>query len=1040
MRVSGLVNKQRFTLILVELINSSEMPLSGKQKDYARDDSDVDILSRESRMIPPFLGQQQSHSDLGPRRRNSHRSMTSSSSNSDSGSGAGGRSNSESGTRPTIQVKKTNSNDIPMAGGKNIRGVSHKTLMNIRAIHTSSSGNNSVASVHDNQSVSSNSTVTNGGKTSNSASNRSSLSSNSSSNSGVEVVDAYPPLPPSSSSSSKVAQGYPPTSSMSVPNTVGKFTPPPIPPAVVVHTSPPRMTTTLESSLNGKSSTTSVPTTLATAYAAAAAAASPSSSQSPPISSSSSSILYSPPSSSSVSSRGLSRGDSNGGPISAERTLSSPPYKQFDYGNLLNMVQSPEKGDVNLISSQHSLSLSSSNGSMGAGVSSNMSTNVSHKNSSEYINSSSSVSSSSGGGSSNNSIATNGSLNASGNHSSISRGGVNISGGANGRSINSNQTRSNGGSNSRKISISELSASALQMNSAIIVSGSSASSPLSPASGTLSPPPPPSLLHFQQGHGGSSQGPYWQANQKVYEKLHPDMMAATKHSLDLLACESRDSEEEMRLYQQDQVRRGSNSNIGVSGVYQGQPYVSGATASRSYDSVLQGGLLAPCLPDKPLLKVVLVGDSNVGKTSLMHRYFDSSSTVTTDGGSISRSLSNSHSIQIANSSSTGGKQATAHQKSDDSSTQASNNSNSTKGVDFRGKIVTVDKYDCKFQVWDTSGSEKIQKITRAYYKGAHAFGIVYDITNEASIQRIPYWIDELRTVMTEYAISNPSAAANYPFPPPIVLIGNKVDLEDHRLVTSAYVENYARENALKGYVEVSALEGFQVKELMEIMIHLSFKYVSSHPDFFSIHVPSLALSELTQTQSWVNDSVEAPIDTETSHRRESDLSSTGDVVTNTMNEQVVGNHRPDSVRVDRALKPEARSSSCNSLDSFLSTGDKMDLSIPRKDQENPSLTASQDARVTLLRADTENSVPTKLTTIGQVQGMNSAADSTSSNAPSLIVYPPNEKIVPSTKDDIQFTRAPTNESSKNRNSKKDKTKDPKIKVLNDDVGCRCAIS
>lgn len=125
-----------------------------------------------------------------------------------------------------------------------------------------------------------------------------------------------------------------------------------------------------------------------------------------------------------------------------------------------------------------------------------------------------------------------------------------------------------------------------------------------------------------------------------------------------------------------------------------------------------------------IFKIILVGDSYVGKTNIMSKY-----------------LKNEF-------------------KSD---------SKATVGVEFGAKKFVIDGKNVKAQIWDTAGQERYKSITNAYYKGAKGAFVVYDITRKETFDSVDHWISDL----------NSSGDKNMT----ILLVGNKCDLEDQRQVS-----------------------------------------------------------------------------------------------------------------------------------------------------------------------------------------------------------------------------------------------------------------
>ena len=149
-------------------------------------------------------------------------------------------------------------------------------------------------------------------------------------------------------------------------------------------------------------------------------------------------------------------------------------------------------------------------------------------------------------------------------------------------------------------------------------------------------------------------------------------------------------------------------------------------------------------------KVVVVGDSGVGKTNLIKRF-------------------------ITN--------------------EFSENFKATIGVEFMSKTYKINKHLFKIEIWDTAGQERYKSITSAYYKGAKGAFVVYDLTRRATFTNIEKWIGELKTCGNEDVF--------------ILLIGNKSDLKDKRQVTGEEAAKKAEELKV-AYCETSALEGYNI--------------------------------------------------------------------------------------------------------------------------------------------------------------------------------------------------------------------------------------
>jgi len=133
-----------------------------------------------------------------------------------------------------------------------------------------------------------------------------------------------------------------------------------------------------------------------------------------------------------------------------------------------------------------------------------------------------------------------------------------------------------------------------------------------------------------------------------------------------------------------------------------------------------------------LFKLVLIGDSGVGKSCLLLRFADDNFT---------------------------------------------DSYISTIGVDFRFRTVTIDKKTVKLQIWDTAGQERFRTITSAYYRGADGIIMVYDVTSSESFDHVEEWLSEV----DRYANENTAK----------LLVGNKADLVEERQVSEEVASKFA---------------------------------------------------------------------------------------------------------------------------------------------------------------------------------------------------------------------------------------------------------
>ena len=166
-----------------------------------------------------------------------------------------------------------------------------------------------------------------------------------------------------------------------------------------------------------------------------------------------------------------------------------------------------------------------------------------------------------------------------------------------------------------------------------------------------------------------------------------------------------------------------------------------------------------------IFKIVLIGDSGVGKTNILSRYINNEFSLATQ---------------------------------------------STVGVEFGSKIIKKNGKVIKLQIWDTAGQERYKSITSAYYKGSRGAFVVYDITRKSTYDNIDKWIGELKTNGSEDVL--------------IMLVGNKSDLEEKREVITEEVEKKAQEQKL-AFCETSALNGKNVEYAFENLINEILKKV-----------------------------------------------------------------------------------------------------------------------------------------------------------------------------------------------------------------------
>jgi Ras-related protein Rab-11A len=167
-----------------------------------------------------------------------------------------------------------------------------------------------------------------------------------------------------------------------------------------------------------------------------------------------------------------------------------------------------------------------------------------------------------------------------------------------------------------------------------------------------------------------------------------------------------------------------------------------------------------------LFKVVLIGDSGVGKSNLLSRF-----------------TRNEFCLE----------------------------SKSTIGVEFATRSIQVDGKTIKAQIWDTAGQERYRAITSAYYRGAVGALLVYDITKGVTFENVERWLKELRD----------HADANIV----IMLCGNKSDLRHLRSVATEDAQAFCEREGLS-FIETSALESTNVEKAFQLILTDIYHIVS----------------------------------------------------------------------------------------------------------------------------------------------------------------------------------------------------------------------
>ncbi|KAJ8601037.1 hypothetical protein CTAYLR_007970 [Chrysophaeum taylorii] len=170
-----------------------------------------------------------------------------------------------------------------------------------------------------------------------------------------------------------------------------------------------------------------------------------------------------------------------------------------------------------------------------------------------------------------------------------------------------------------------------------------------------------------------------------------------------------------------------------------------------------------------LFKLLLIGDSGVGKSCLLLRFADDTYTESYI---------------------------------------------STIGVDFKIRTIELEGKTIKLQIWDTAGQERFRTITSSYYRGAHGIIVVFDVTDTESFNNVKQWLHEI----DRYACQNVKK----------LLVGNKCDLASKRAVPTEQAKEFADSLGIH-YLETSAKNSTNVEKAFTTMAGQIRKWMQTQP-------------------------------------------------------------------------------------------------------------------------------------------------------------------------------------------------------------------
>ncbi|KAK3218836.1 hypothetical protein Dsin_012806 [Dipteronia sinensis] len=192
-----------------------------------------------------------------------------------------------------------------------------------------------------------------------------------------------------------------------------------------------------------------------------------------------------------------------------------------------------------------------------------------------------------------------------------------------------------------------------------------------------------------------------------------------------------------------------------------------------------------------LFKIVLIGDSAVGKSNLLARF---------------------------------------------ARNEFYPNSKSTIGVEFQTQKMEINGKEIKAQIWDTAGQERFRAVTSAYYRGAVGALLVYDISRRQTFDSIGRWLNELHTHSDMNVVT--------------ILVGNKSDLKDAREVTTAEGKTLAEAEGLF-FMETSALDSSNVTAAFQTVVKEIYNIILSRKVIISQELKHKDPSSLTNGKTVV---------------------------------------------------------------------------------------------------------------------------------------------------------------------------------------------
>ena len=146
----------------------------------------------------------------------------------------------------------------------------------------------------------------------------------------------------------------------------------------------------------------------------------------------------------------------------------------------------------------------------------------------------------------------------------------------------------------------------------------------------------------------------------------------------------------------------------------------------------------------------------------------------------------------------------------------------TIGVDFKVKTLEIDNKQIKMQIWDTAGQVRFRNVISSYFRGSHGILLIYDITNRDSFKNLENWLIEIEKNASQNVLK--------------ILIGNKNDLVNDREIQSEEGQAFANRNGME-FIETSAKMNTNVTEAFEALAKLMMKFNSENKNVLNKNEP-----------------------------------------------------------------------------------------------------------------------------------------------------------------------------------------------------------